>query len=138
MPNVPASRDPPRKQFTRTECATIEASGLFDQQNLELFEGDLIDRKGKTPRHVDAASLLSGWLIQVFGGRFVNLNAPIDVAPEDNPTNEPVPDLIVLKRSFADFRSAIDRPQGSAVWQVHVHRRLWRTRERGSPCRVPE
>ena len=111
MPNVPASRDPPRKQFTRTECATIETSGLLDQQNLELIEGDLIDRKGKTPRHVDAASLLSGWLIQVFGVRFVNLNAPIEVAPEDNQTNEPVPDLIVLKRSFSKFGLARAQPE---------------------------
>jgi len=111
MLNVPASPAPPRKQFTRTECATIEAAGLFDQQNLELIEGDLIDRKGKTPRHVDAASLLMGWSMQIFRVRFVNLNAPIDVAPEDNPTNEPVPDLIVLKRSFSDFRSATPGPE---------------------------
>jgi len=36
-------------------------------------------------------------------GRRVNRETPIDVAPEDNPTNEPQPDLIVLKRDFSQF-----------------------------------
>jgi Uma2 family endonuclease len=60
---------------------------------------------------VDAGTLLQGWLIQIFGVRFVNAEAPIDVAPEDNPTNEPVPDLVVLKRSFSKFRSATPQPE---------------------------
>src|SRR5208337_2388545 len=47
----------------------------------------------------------------VFGARFVNHEAPIDVAPEDNPTNEPIPDLIVLKRKFTGFRSAKPQPR---------------------------
>jgi hypothetical protein len=36
-----------------------------------------------------------------FGGH-VNVAAPIDVAPEDNPTSEPEPDLIVLRPEYAD------------------------------------
>jgi hypothetical protein len=54
---------------------------------------------------------LFGWLIQVFGLRFVNTEAPIDVAPEDNPANQPQPDLIVLKRDYSTFRSATPQPQ---------------------------
>jgi hypothetical protein len=38
-----------------------------------------------------------------FGERYVNVEAPIDVAPEDNPTNEPEPDLIVLTRPSLEF-----------------------------------
>ena len=110
-PSRPVCPDPPRKQWTRAECATLEASGLLDQQHLELIEGDLISKMGKKPRHVDAATLLQGWLTQVFGVRFVNPEAPIDVAPEDNPTNEPVPDLVVLKRSFSKFRLARPQPE---------------------------
>src|SRR5262245_14041031 len=94
VPSRPAPPEPPRKQWTRAECAALDALGLYDQQHLELIEGDLISKMGKKPPHVDAATLLSGWLIQVFGLRFVNVEAPIDVAPEDNPTSEPVPDLI--------------------------------------------
>jgi Uma2 family endonuclease len=41
----------------------------------------------------------------------VNSGAPIDVAPEDNPTNEPEPDVIVLKRDLSHFTSGNPRPQ---------------------------
>jgi Uma2 family endonuclease len=104
-----AVQNPPRKRWTRAECERLEALGIFDQQRVELIEGELIVKMSKNPPHVDAAALLLGWLIQVFGARFVNHEAPIDVAPEDNPTSEPVPDMIVLKRKFTRFRSA--RPQ---------------------------
>jgi Putative restriction endonuclease len=36
----------------------------------------------------------------------VNPKAPIDVAPEDNPTNEPEPDLVVLTKPSREFRDA--------------------------------
>ena len=72
---------------------------------------NLISKMGKKRPHVDAATLLQDWLTQVLGARFVNPEAPIDVAPEDNPTNEPVPDLIVPKRSFSKFLSASPQPE---------------------------
>jgi Uma2 family endonuclease len=49
--------------------------------------------------------------MRVFGARLVNAEVPIDVAPEDNPTNEPQPDLIVLKREYSGFRSATPQPK---------------------------
>jgi Uma2 family endonuclease len=104
----PVVQNPPRKRWNRAECERLEAAGI-DLQHVELIEGELIVKMSKNPPHVDAAALLLGWLIQVFGARFVNHEAPIDVAPEDNPTNEPVPDLIVLKRGFTGF--GLTRPQ---------------------------
>ena len=104
-PTQPAPQEPPRKRWTRAECATLEASGLLDQQHLELVEGELISKMGKKRPHVNALALMYGWLLEVFGKRFVNQEAPIDVAPEDNPTNEPEPDVIVLKRGSSSFRS---------------------------------
>src|SRR5205814_7316881 len=59
---------------------------------------------------VDALARMHGWLEDVFGRDFVNQEAPIDVAPEDNHTNEPEPDVIVLKRESSSFRSN-PRPQ---------------------------
>jgi Uma2 family endonuclease len=95
-------QQPPRKRWTRAECAIVEAAGIFDQQHLELIEGELIDKMGKNRPHVGAAALLHAWLLRVFGDRRVNAEAPVDVAPEDNPTNEPVPDLIVIKLGYAE------------------------------------
>jgi Uma2 family endonuclease len=46
-----------------------------------------------------------GWCSKAFGPEFVNAEAPIDVNPHENAWNEPVPDLIVLKRHFSTFDS---------------------------------
>jgi Uma2 family endonuclease len=66
---------------------------------------------GKNRPRVGAATLLVAWLIQVFGGRLVSAEAPIDVAPEDNPTNQPVPDVIVVKREYSESRFWTATPQ---------------------------
>lgn len=42
-PPAPAAQYPPRKRWTRAECERAEAAGIFDQQHLELIEGELID-----------------------------------------------------------------------------------------------
>jgi hypothetical protein len=80
-----SSFEPARKLWTRAECAAFEATGLWDQQKLELIEGELIDKMGKKRPHTNGQTFSSAWLIEVFGGEFVNLETPIDVAPEDNP-----------------------------------------------------
>ncbi len=102
--------EPPRKRWTRQECAALEASGLWDQQRLELVQGELISKMGKNRPHVNALVVVQAWLQRVFGEQYVNPEAPIDVAPEDNPTNEPEPDLIVLARPSREFRRGNPRP----------------------------
>jgi Uma2 family endonuclease len=111
IPSPPAPLSPPRKRWTRAECAALEAAGIWDQQKLELVDGELISKIGKNRPHVNALTMLWGWMIQTFGLRLVNTEAPIDVVPEDNPTNEPEPDIIVLKRDLSGFRSAKPRPE---------------------------
>ena len=49
--------------------------------------------------------------MQTFGLMFVNQEVPIDVAPEDNPTNEPQPDIIVLKQELSHFQAANPRSE---------------------------
>jgi Uma2 family endonuclease len=111
VPAAPSPSNPPRKRWTRQECASLDASGLLDQQHLELVEGELIDKMGKNRPHVNGLAVIHAWLLRVFGERFVNQEAPIDVSPEDNPSNEPEPDVIVLNRDFWNFRSANPGPQ---------------------------
>jgi Uma2 family endonuclease len=101
---------------TRAECATLEFSGMWDQQRLELVQGELISKMGKKRPHVNALVAVQAWLVRTFGQpfvnpcNFVNPDAPIDVAPEDNPTNEPEPDLVVLTKPSREFQVAIPRP----------------------------
>lgn len=111
VPVEKAPNSPSRKRWTRAECASLDASGLLNQQHLELVEGELIDKMGKNRPHVNALVLMHAWLVRVFGERFVNPEAPINVSPEDNPSNEPEPDIIVLKRDLSHFRSANPGPQ---------------------------
>jgi Uma2 family endonuclease len=108
---------PPRKLWTRAECERLESLGAFDQMHLELIEGELIDKTmSKNRPHVKAAAMFIGWLIQVFGARFVNTEAPIDVAPQDNPTSQPVPDALVLTGEYvATNQLATPQPRDLAL-----------------------
>jgi len=101
---------PPRKKWTRQECLALDATGLFDQQHLELIEGELIVKMGNKRPHVNSLVRLQEWLIVVFGWGVVIPEGPIDVAPEDNPTNEPEPDIVVLKRDISNFTKCNPTP----------------------------
>jgi Uma2 family endonuclease len=110
-PQAPAAPCPPRKRWTRAECERLEGLGLFDQQRIELVQGELIDKMGKNRPHVGVAALLHAWLRSIFGDRRVNAEAPIDVAPQDNPTNQPEPDIIVVTGEYATTRFWTATPQ---------------------------
>jgi Uma2 family endonuclease len=109
-PYRPVPIEPLRKHWTRAECETLETTGLLDQQKLELVDGELISKMGKNRPHVNVLTFVHEWLIEVFGKGVVNTEAPIDVAPEDNPTNEPQPDVMVLKRPSREFKKANPQP----------------------------
>jgi Uma2 family endonuclease len=104
-PYTPVPQEPPRKLWTRIECVALEESGVWAQQKLELIEGELISKMGKKRPHVNALVAMQAWLIEAFGAEFVNPETPIDISPEDNPTNEPEPDLILLGRPSQTFLS---------------------------------
>lgn len=109
-PYRPVPLDVPRKRWTRAECAALGAAGLLDMDRVELIEGELITRMSKTPPHYIALALVADWMRRVFGVEFVLQEAPIDVAPEDNPTNEPEPDAIVLKHPYVELREGNAKP----------------------------
>lgn len=101
--SVPA--EPRLKQWTRREVEAMAETGAFEDQRLELIEGQLVNQMRKKRPHANAALALLFCLSDVFGREYVDSEAPIDVAPEDNPTSEPVPDLTVLacpRRNLGD------------------------------------
>jgi Uma2 family endonuclease len=101
MPVPEALKNPLRRHWTRRERERLEGMGVLDGARWELIEGELLRKLPKKRPHVQALAILTGWLISIFGGR-VNVGAPIDVAPKDNPTSEPEPDLIVLRPAYGD------------------------------------
>lgn len=115
MPTAVTELPPPlnfkRKLWTRAELDALESSGVLECQRLELVEGELIDKMGKNPPHGTSLRLLVIWIEGVFGARRVLHEVPIDVAPEDNPSSEPEPDVIVLKRDLSHFAKENPGPQ---------------------------
>ncbi len=88
----------------------LEASGIWEQQHLELIEGELISKMGKKRPHTIVLVQVQAWLVRVFGEQYVNPETPIDLAPEDNSINEPEPDLIVLARPSREIRTGNPQP----------------------------
>lgn len=109
LTDLPAQIDVPRKRWTRTEFEHLHLA-TPELERLELVDGELVTKIGKKRPHVNALILLQAWLVQVFGVRFVHPEAPIDVAPEDNPSSEPEPDLIVTSRDLSHFQTANPTP----------------------------
>lgn len=97
----------PRKVWTRAEVNRLSLDGL----SLELVNGELIDRMGKKPPHVYWKTILGNWLREHFGEDFVRSEDPIDVAPADNPTSEPEPDLIVTYKPIQLTRGMNPKPE---------------------------
>jgi Uma2 family endonuclease len=108
---APLPQIPRRKGWSREECVALEHSGVFKNERLELVGGELISKMGKNRPHVNGFRVMYLWLLEAFGNQFVDAEAPIDVSPEDNPSNEPEPDLVVLKRECATFVSANPQPK---------------------------
>ena len=94
---------PPHKRWTREECSKLEKTGLIDPERYELIEGELIQKVGKNHPHMLTVMLLGAWFRKVFGELFVVQEPSIDLRPEDNPTSEPEPDLVVLNRPFREL-----------------------------------
>lgn len=99
-----------RKTWTRAEVADILAKGGFAGQKLELIEGELIDKMGKLWGHVRIVKSLVSWLNRIFGDDYVGFEGSIDVSPEDNPTNEPEPDIAVFSKTLEHYAETQTRP----------------------------
>lgn len=97
--------NPPHKLWTRDDCTVLERTGLIDVQRYELIEGALIQKMGKNHPQMLTVMLLGTWLRRIFGEPFVVQEPSIDLRPEDNPSSEPEPDMVVLNRSFLEFAS---------------------------------
>jgi len=108
---IPPPPSAPRKVWTREECEALERAGLINLEHLELIEGDLIRKMPKKRPHSIGLRALAIWLGEIFGPAFVETEVAIDVAPEDNPTSQPEPDIIVIKSKYSTFTKANPGPQ---------------------------
>lgn len=92
---------PTAVRWTRQDCANLERAGFLTYR-YELVEG-VINRMGQNLAHANTIRLLIRWLVAAIGIDFFFTQATIDVRPEDNPTNAPEPDGVVLNRPAGDL-----------------------------------
>ena len=110
-PYRPVPMQPVRKKWTRADRVAMEAAGVLDrEQRFELVEGELISKMPKNRPHSIALKHLRRALDLVFGWQYVDTEIAIDVSPEDNPTSEPEPDIVVLVRPSSEFRKGNPQP----------------------------
>src|SRR5262247_639444 len=97
---APPVPEPAEKIWTRAECERLDESGFFLGQRYELVQGRLINTMGQKRPHSNALRSMVILLDGIFGPLALQSRVPIDVAPSDNPINEPEPDVVVLKGDF--------------------------------------
>lgn len=101
---------PFRLRWTREDCERFEQGGLLTPGKYELIEGDLIQKMGQNRAHINTVMIVIRWLFATFGEAVVQGPGPIDVSPEDHPTNRPEPDATLLRRPLAAFNDTDPRP----------------------------
>jgi Uma2 family endonuclease len=105
---------PHRRRFTRDECRFLTDNGLLDGR-WELVDGEIISKMGQNPPHRVGVALVMAWLTQLFPPLRVQVQGPIDVAQEDNPLNEPEPDVVVLDRPSTDYMDGNPPPEAALL-----------------------
>jgi Uma2 family endonuclease len=86
---------PKAKLWTRDEARFIQNSGLLDDGQYELIEGELLLKVSKNPAHVAATRQTNAWGVSHFGERFVRAQDPLIL----DLFNEPEPDVAITKDS---------------------------------------
>lgn len=85
-----------RKRWTRDECRFLENAGLL-RGHYELLDGEIIRKMGQNAPHAISVMLMIAYLLSVFGVRRVRTQATMEVRSEDQTTNRPEPDIVVLR-----------------------------------------
>lgn len=96
----------PHKTWTRDEIQVLESTGLFDGTHFELIDGELIDKRGKNRKHVKGLRNTIEVFEEIFGHKFVEHEAPVQVRIDDSRTNEPEPDVVILRRRTGELDDA--------------------------------
>jgi len=112
--DAPATvRAPKAVMWTREDCRKFEADGVLPAR-WELVQGEIISKMGINRPHSMMAKRIDTWLSSVFPTSWNLPTCSIDVAPEDNPTSEPEPDITILRRP-ADEIEGNPRPADIAL-----------------------
>ena len=99
-----------RRRLTREDCKALEVAGLLEWDRFELIDGGLIPKVPKSRLHSNVLRRLCERLRLVFGVEQVDQEVPIDLSQRLNATNQPEPDVIVLRRPAEELGAANPAP----------------------------
>ncbi len=92
--------EPRVRKWTLTEYNRAAASGLFDDERVQLIEGEIIEMPPQGHRHVKAVWRMTNLLQSAYGAdRWVRSQAPLNVGT----ISQPEPDIAVAERPMADY-----------------------------------
>jgi len=105
--------EPTAKRFTRREYYRLDDSGVFEDQRVELIDGEIISIPPIGNPHFVALGLGETLFRNAFGPDYwVRSQGPLSVQP----ASEPQPDLAIVKGKPRDFT---DHP-GNALLVVEI------------------
>jgi Uma2 family endonuclease len=92
--------EPTRKRWTREEYHRLGEQGWFQDQRVELIDGEIIILSPQSPQHVVGAERVRRVLERVFGDQYyVRHQGPM----MHGDFSEPEPDVSVVRGSFEDY-----------------------------------
>lgn len=108
--------EPTRKRWTREEYYRLAEQGWFQNQRVELIDGEIIQLSPPSPQHAFSSDEIRDLLQGVFGeGYWMRLQLPLAYGDY----SQPEPDVSVVRGSRRDYETA--HPT-SAVLIVEVSR----------------
>ena len=97
----------------------MERAGIVQPETYELIEGELLLKVPKHSPHGRAIAYLSAALRHEFGVDYVLSETTIDLRPEDSPTSEPEPDVILVNIPLGELPKRLAELDKNADLVMH-------------------
>jgi Uma2 family endonuclease len=106
--------DPKIHRFTREEYYKMADAGLFQNQRVELIDGEIVEMSPQKSLHASSLGMVEDELRRVFANHFwVRTQRPLDLGE----LFEPEPDIVVVKGSPREY---VDKHPTTSVLIVEV------------------
>ena len=110
------NEEPTRKRWTREEYYRLAEQGWFQNQRVELIDGEIIQLSPPSPQHAFSSDEIRDLLQQIFGdGYWVRMQLPLSYGNH----SEPEPDVSIVRGTRKDYQES---HPSTAVLVVEVSR----------------
>lgn len=93
------NEEPTRKRWTREEYYRLDEQGWFQNQRVELIDGEIIQLSPQSPHHSSGSDKIRALLQQVFGEAYwVRTHSPLKYGN----FSEPEPDVSVIRGTLEE------------------------------------